>query len=386
MRRTIAALAVMGVVLLGCSSENSEVSPTAAPVVSVDSSAETNVVVGQQGPPHVFVIMLENTNYEVTFRPKSKAQYLSHDLVAQGALLTHYYGITHHSLPNYLAQISGQAPNSTTQGDCGVFEPFVQTDTEQYDQAVGDGCVYPARVRTIADQLHEAGLTWRAYAQDMAASKDAPSTCRHPVVGEDDPTGHARDGDNFATKHVPFLYFHSIIDSPDCAKNVVDLHQLDDDLNSVDTTPNLSYIVPGLCDDGHDDPCIDGSKGGLKRADQFLQKWVPRILASPGFAADGLLIITFDEAGSSDTSWCCGTKPAPNLDDSDNIGGGRVGAVVIGASVTPGTIDDTPYDHYSLLCSLERLWGLDLLGLAAHPSTACFGDELFTANPTFATP
>ena len=75
-------------------------------------------------PRHVFVIVLENQSYRVTFGPDSPAPYLARELPKQGALLTHYYGIGHWSLDNYLAMISGQAPNSATQQDCEIFSDF----------------------------------------------------------------------------------------------------------------------------------------------------------------------------------------------------------------------------------------------------------------------
>ena len=102
---------------------------------------------------HVFVINLENKGFATTFGPSSPAPYLSRTLVAKGNLLTDYYGIGHESLPNYIAQISGQAPNTVTQGDCQIYSDFVGAGTVAPQQAVGQGCVYPRSVRTVADQL-----------------------------------------------------------------------------------------------------------------------------------------------------------------------------------------------------------------------------------------
>ena len=74
-------------------------------------------------PPvrHVFVVNLENKGYDETFGPGSPAPYLSKTLRRQGQLLTQYYGTAHNSLPNYIAQISGQGPNAQTQGDCQTY-------------------------------------------------------------------------------------------------------------------------------------------------------------------------------------------------------------------------------------------------------------------------
>src|SRR5215469_611003 len=77
-------------------------------------------------PPirHVFVLLLENQSYGVTFGSRSPASYLARTLPSQGALLTHYYAIGHASLGNYIALVSGQAPNTATQLDCAVYEDF----------------------------------------------------------------------------------------------------------------------------------------------------------------------------------------------------------------------------------------------------------------------
>src|SRR5947208_2473580 len=74
-------------------------------------------------PPidHVFVIVLENEDAATTFGAGSAIPYLATTLRAQGVYVPGYYGIGHNSLDNYLAMISGQAPNPSTQADCPVF-------------------------------------------------------------------------------------------------------------------------------------------------------------------------------------------------------------------------------------------------------------------------
>src|SRR5262249_59176454 len=73
---------------------------------------------------HVFIIVLENKPFDVTFGLNSPAPYLAHELPKKGVLLTNYYGIGHSSLDNYLAMISGQAPNPDTQADCATLVDF----------------------------------------------------------------------------------------------------------------------------------------------------------------------------------------------------------------------------------------------------------------------
>jgi hypothetical protein len=327
-------------------------------------------------PPirHVFVIVLENKSFDTAFGPGSPAPYLSQTLTQQGQLLRQYYAIGHASLDNYLAMVSGQGPNIATQSDCvfyTAFRPGLPTSGD--GQYLGQGCVYPTRVQTIADELTSSGLTWKAYMQDMG------TPCRHPAINTFDTTQRARVGDQYAARHNPFVYFRSVLDSGECAANDVDLSELETDLAS--GTPSFAFITPNLCEDGHDSPCVDGRPGGLAQADQFLQTWVPRILGSPAWSEGSLLVIKFDEASSSDASACCGEKPGPNTPNPGGTtigpGGGRTGALLISQYVQPGSVNDTPYNHYSLLRSIEDVFGLGHLGFAAAADLESFGPDVY---------
>ena len=224
-------------------------------------------------PPvrHVFILMLENQSYGTTFGKSSPAPYLANNLTSKGALLTHYYGIGHWSLDNYLALISGQAPNSATQADCPTVTEFRlgQPQLDANGQALGTGCLYPPLVKTVVDQLEAAKLTWRGYMEDMGnnPAREA-ATCGHTPAGGEERTSRATVSDKYAAKHNPFVYFHSIIDDQSrCESHVVNLDKLPIDLRSVDTTPNYSFITPNLCNDGHDAHCVDGSPGGYQAID-----------------------------------------------------------------------------------------------------------------------
>lgn len=365
-------LAVLGVALV----VGAAAAVTSGPIPTAHASSSPSV-------GHVFVINLENKGYDTTFGPTSPAPYLSKTLVSQGNLLTQYYGVAHNSLPNYLAQISGQGPDSATQGDCLDYTEFIGTGTFSPGQVVGDGCVYPSSVPTLPGQLTASGRSWKGYMEDMGNSATEPATCRHPALGAVDNTQQAHVGDQYAARHNPFVYFRSIIDAPACSTNNVPLDRLSTDLASTGTTANLTYITPNLCHDGHDTPCVDGQPGGLVSADHFLSTWVPKIQASPAYKKDGLLVVTFDESDSpkSDASACCGEAAGPNspLPGIVGPGGGRVGAVVLGKSVTPGTTTATPYNHYALLGSIENLFTLPHLGYASTVSHL-FGHDVYTAT------
>jgi phosphatidylinositol-3-phosphatase len=336
-----------------------------------------------QLPPvrHVFTIVLENKSYDQTFKPNSAAPYLSTQLTAQGELLANYYSIGHTSLPNYIALVSGQAPNLVTQTDCPVYLDFSPSPAkvDANSQAVGQGCVFPAGIQTIADQLAAQQLTWRAYLESMAAP------CMHPELNHTDHTQESRPDSAYAVHHNPFLYFHSVIDGPSCQANDLPLAQLPVDLQAYETTPNYVFIAPNLCHDGHDEPCGDGEPGGLGSSDWFLYTWVPQILASPAYQRDGLLLILFDEAefdsADLDAQACCNEMPGPNSPVPGILGpgGGQVGAVVLSKFVQPGTVVTTPYNHYSVLRTIEDLFGLGHLGFAGQAGVTSFGPDVFTA-------
>jgi hypothetical protein len=357
-------------------------------------------------PPihHVFIVVLENQAYESSFGAASPAAYLK-SLRLQGASVPNYYGISHFSLGNYVAMISGQAPNPETNYDCEVFSEFASTGTTADGQEIGKGCVYPAHVRTLANQLEDAHLTWKAYLEDMGNDPAREgATCAHPPLGMPDNTQAATVRDQYATRHNPFVYFHAIIDTPACARQVVNLRELAGDLRSAATTPNLVFIVPNLCHDGHDgggsSHCVNGEPGGLVSADAFLRQLVPQITAAPAFRHDGLLMITFDEADMADgaAAACCNEQPGPNIAAYDpspgyksptgmngpglvGPGGGRIGAVMLSPFIRPGTVTTTAYNHYALLRSVEDLFRLGHLGYAAQEGLQGFGADIYTVPP-----
>jgi phosphatidylinositol-3-phosphatase len=379
---------------------------------------------------HVFIIVLENKNYTDTFGTSTQDPYLQKTLVPMGALLTQYYGTGHVSLDNYISMISGQAPTPDTADDCvpgligtlGNYNDVAVTGWAPQGQVVATGgCVYSARVKTLVDQMTQVGLSWRGYMEDMGNDPARESAaCGHPVIGvgtdhtnsAEAPSTAVPLGDAYATRHNPFVYFHSIIDSKSCKTNVVNLTHLPADLAQVHATPNLVFITPNLCNDGHDGAgtgamgttCANGQPGGLTSADGFLRTWVPRILASPAYRQDGLLIVTFDEStyGAVTSSrnattgqttvdityagqTCCDQQPGPNLAGVRpstttlvstpsvvqklvfaGFGGDRIGAVLVSPFIIPGSTSETPYNHYGLLRSLEDIFHVGgYLGYAA---------------------
>src|SRR5436309_2269780 len=347
---------------------------------------------------HVFVIVLENQGYAATFGNPAADPYLASTLPAQGALLENYYATGHESNDDYIALVSGQPPNPENQADCQSFNDFTLPSTEPNGVEGGVGCVYPSSVASIGTQLSAAKLKWKGYMEDMGNDPNREAAaCGHPAVGSPDETQKAEQGDGYATRHDPFVYFHSVIDDPAyCNAHVVALGSpsgamppgalpretgLATDLLHTTKTPRLSFITPDLCDDGHDYPCTNEASGAsaLTDIDAFLETWVPKITASPAFKRNGLLEILFDEAENSDATACCEEKTGPNTPSPGvtGPGGGRVGTVLLSPFIKPGTVSAVPYNHYSSLASWESLLGLPRLGYAASVP-GVFGSDVFT--------
>ena len=351
-------------------------------------------------PPikHVFVIMLENEDYASTFGDPAAFPYLAGTLVKRGVLLRNYYATGHYSNDNYISIVSGQPPNTQNQSDCHTFTDFTNNQLLGNGVESGTGCVYPANVPTIGNQLSAKGRSWKAYMEDMGNVPSRESAaCGHPALNQADGTQAAVSGDGYATRHDPFVYFHSVIDGQTyCDRHVVALGTatgrmpaaalpgetgLATDLKRAATTPAFAWISPNLCNDGHDYPCANQPSGASAAAniDRFLRTWVPRITRSPAFKQGGLLEITFDEASVSDSSACCGETAGPGspAPGGSGPGGGRVGALLISPYIKGGTHSNRPYNHYSSLASWEQIFHVKRLAYAATV-TSTFGRDVYT--------
>jgi phosphatidylinositol-3-phosphatase len=371
-------------------------------------------------PPvkHVFLIMLADEPYASVFGPSSGAPYLANTLERRGELLVRYYAVAHDELADGIALLSGQGPTPQTEVNCPTFADVAPATAGTDGQVLGQGCVYPASTATLAGQLTAKHLTWRAYVEGMGAAPPSPSppstTCVHPALGAADPTldptppaaptttgpaassvppaYEALAGAGYATFRNPFVYFHSVIDGPRCAADDVPLSRLARDLRSPTRTPSLAYIVPSLCDDGSPLPCAPGRPAGLPPVDAFLRRVVPPILASKAYKHGGLLVITVDQApatgADADSSSCCGQPrfsvlpPPPSLPGGGSLppsGGGQVGALLLSPFVKPGTTNQEPFNHFSLLRTIENLFGLAHLGYAAGLGVGSFEASVFSA-------
>ena len=378
------------------------------------STTDTTTAATSASIGHVAVLMLPGRPGD-PFAKTSPAGYLRDKLPKLGTTLTRYHAIGHGGLVNRLALISGQGPNPQTQAGCPTFSDFGPATDAPDGQFSGAGCAYPAKVKTIADQVTKQGLTWQAYIEGMTGQ------CAKPEPGAVDPTvpgapvattpttttpttpttpttttpsllpvPTARVAQApatpppYTTSTNPFAYFRSLTDTADCRVSDGPLTQLATDLKQSEGLANFVYVAPAAT---ASDPAT---------ADTFLAKWVPKITYNAQFKRDGMLVVTFDEATAApgvtpDSAACCNEQPGPNVTDAGGApgaqGGGRVGAVVISPYVKPGSKSSTPYNHYALLRTIEDRLGLGHLGFAASTGPKSFGTDIFTRElDAFAAP
>jgi len=242
---------------------------------------------------HVFVISLTSPGYEQSLGAQSQMPYLATTLRPQGELLSNYSLLGEAGLPNQIAAISGQPPNASTTAGCSTYAEFPPgAKTSSNGVLSGAGCIYPVETLTLADQLGVSQLTWRAYVDGMVDTTGSPANCVHP--GPEEVEAVVPGG--YTARQNPFVYFHSLLDLGDCSADDMPIDQLTADLRKAEKTPSFSFIAPTLCNSGASGQCPVGGTEGAASADAFLSAWVPKILASPAYKADGLLIVNFAAA------------------------------------------------------------------------------------------
>ena len=284
----------------------------------------------------MFVIALTTTGYRAVFGSESVARYLNHWLRPRGTLLSNYHTLGGAELPDYLAMVSGQAPNRDTNNDCATYADFASsTKPLASGQVPGAGCIYPNTAMTIADQVTAAGRQWKAYLAGMGAT-----ACLHPDSGAAGDSRLPGAGPAYATRHNPFIYFHSLLDLGGCSTDDVDIAHLAKDLRAARRTPNYLFIAPGLCDEPVAAICPGGKPGGIAAEDAFLRRWVPAILGSRAYRQHGVLMIVFARAPAVIAS-----RPV------------RTGALLLSPDAKPGGTLAGAYNPYSVLRSTEDWFG-----------------------------
>jgi len=334
---------------------------------------EEEVPTGLPEVKHVFLIVLGEGDYEETFGEASTSDYLDKELPAQGEVLSNYFAVTKGELANQIAMISGQGPTPETAAGCPTYGDVVPATESPEGHVEGNGCVYPAATKTLPAQLAEKELTWRAYVdKDETGEEAEPTATSHPPKC-------------YATPRNPFAYFHSIVDAGECGEGDPGLAQLAKDLAlKPEKFPTLAFISPTP-------PTAENSAA----TEEELKTIVPSIQSSFSYKDGGLIVITSAQAPQegehADPSACCITPAYPNLPAPETEepaagpvkatgGGGRVGALLISPFIEAATTSETYFNHYSLLATIEELFGLEKIGYAAEPAIAGFDESIFNAG------
>jgi phospholipase C len=247
---------------------------------------------GPVTPKHIVIVVEENHDFNQVV---GSMPYLN-SLASQYSLLTKMYANTHPSIGNYFELTTGN----------------IVTNDDNFTQ--------PLVIDNIAKQMEKKGLRWKVYAEDL------------PSVGY---TGG--DVDKYVKHHNPFAYFSNVN-----RNNIVPFSQFATDY-AKGTLPNFAFVVPNNDHNSHD--------GSLATADAWLKTNISQLFAQPQFKADGLLIVTFDEADIDKTN-----------------GGGKIYTVLAGQNVKMGFQSSTFYQSENLLKTINGFLGLPSQGDAVSAS------------------
>jgi phospholipase C len=325
---------------------------------------------------HVVVIVEENKSYDQILDPAMAPNIAR--LAAEYGDASRFYGEVHPSEANYVALLGGDT-FGIHDDDAYYCRP------RQVDPfcagAFGPGYVdHTVRAKGLGEQLDAAGLTWKGYYESLPA----PGS---PAVIASDPAFDAgtRKTALYAAKHSGFMNFAAVQHDPRRASRIVGFDQLDADLAS-GQLPSFALIVPNQCNEMHGlsgpnvpDGCDSHDPAGLiRRGDKVAGELVARIQATPAWrsAENAAIVITWDEGAGKSREGCCAVTP----DAASNFGGGHIPTIVITNHGPRGAVDATPYNHYSLLRTIE-----DAFGIAEHLGHAADVDQGVVAmTPLFA--
>lgn len=291
---------------------------------------------------HIFVIIAENKAYTQVIGKNTPN--LTKFATTYG-LAKNFYGEVHPSEANYIAMLGGSTFG--IHDDDAFYCQVGSTDRFCQGAKKSGFANHTIRDRSLMDQLSEKGLTWKGYFEDL------PNPGSKAVMAPN--VVHAL----YAVKHNGFMNFKAVQDDPKLASKIVPLTQLAIDLQA-NTAPNYSHIVLNQCDEMHGLPECPRTADLIKVGDQQIGKLVNQITQSKLWAApdNNAIVITWDEDDNplikTETQGCCGTDPK----SAANFGGGHIATIVITSHGVRGVVDETPYNHYSLLRTTEDAFGI----------------------------
>jgi len=245
-------------------------------------------------------IWLENTDFDMAAADPSLSW-----LATQGITLTNYLAITHPSQPNYIASVGG----STHWVIWDLFSRIASSE------------------RTIVDLLDAKGVSWSEYEEDM------------PYSGfEGDYVNQVTGANDYVRKHNPLISYDSVTEDENKLAKIKNLTMFYEDLNN-NALPQWMFITPNMTNNGHD--------SSVTVAGTWAKSFLEPLLTNENFMNNTLILLTFDETESY-------------------FSNNRVFSVLLGDAVPKqlyGSTDDTAYNHYSIMATVENNWDLGNLGL-----------------------
>jgi acid phosphatase len=248
----------------------------------------------------VAIIWLENTDYDLAAGDPSLKS-----LAKKGITLTNHFAVTHPSMPNYAAAISG----------------------DYYGINHDDMIEIPSNVSTIVDLLEAKKISWGAYQEDMPYTGYQGFDYRNQKTGAND----------YVRKHNPPVLYNSVADETSRLNQIKNLTLFHEELKA-DALPQWMFITPNMTSDGHDST--------VTVAGTWSKNFLEPLLNDKKFMKNTLVILTFDENH---------TYTQQN----------RIVGILLGDAIPKklvGTTDSNFYNHYSEIATVQANWGLDTLG------------------------
>lgn len=160
----------------------------------------------------IAIVWLENTDYELAAGDPNLAW-----LAKKGISLSNHFAVTHPSMPNYAAAISG----------------------DYYGINHDDMIEIPSNVSTVVDLLEEKGVSWGEYQEDM------PYTGFEGMEYRNQKTG----ANAYVRKHNPAVLYNSVADKSDRLAKIKNMTLFYSDLEA-DALPQWMFITPNMTSDG----------------------------------------------------------------------------------------------------------------------------------------
>ncbi|HEX2664329.1 MAG TPA: alkaline phosphatase family protein [Candidatus Acidoferrum sp.] len=297
---------------------------------------------------HVFLLIMENENYNQVIGNQYAP--ILNALAEDYGLATNYRGVADPSEPNYVAMLGGDFFGINSDDPYWFPGHTVSADN-------------------LMSQLEGAGRTWRGYFQNM------PYPGYRGYCYPDKCNGIPDADTQYVSKHNGIVNFADL-QTPAELGRMFPYTQLLADLAS-GAVPNFSYIVPDECHDMHGAPpwCVDSDNTGTVQ-----QSWL--IAQGDKFAGSVVNLIT------SSSIWETGNNAIVVTFDEGNTVSSQVATIVITNHGPRGVTDNTSYNHYSLLASLQQTFGLECLvnSCAATAMAPLFGISGSTDVPTLPPP